>query len=314
MSAAAPPILCITGTTGTGKNSIGILVAEALDTEVISLDSMKVYRGMDVGTAKPDAADLGRVRHHLIDVIDPDDRMDLARFIGLAEAAVAELAARGRDAVAVGGTAMYLNGLVYGVHDGPSRDEGFRAALREERDRIGVAALHARLAALDPASAARIDPHDYRRIERALEVAATGERPLGESERRWFREPRHRALLRILTWPREELRQRIDRRIDRMLEEGWIEEVSRIEAGGGFSEEAAMALGYREILAHLAGDLGRERMVERIKTKTWQFARRQLTWMKKYRDGEVILLSAADTHESVAARLLSDWAAFKSRP
>jgi tRNA dimethylallyltransferase len=308
--AAGPPLLCITGTTGTGKNDIGILLAESLGGEVISLDSMKVYRGMDIGTAKPSAADRDRVPHHLIDVLDPHERIDLARFIGRARAAIDDIVARGRTPIAVGGTAMYLNGLLYGVHEGPPRDEGFRARLRAERDEQGVEALHARLSRVDAVSAARIDPQDYRRIERALEVAAHGERPLGASERQWFREPRYPFLLRILTWPREELRRRIDRRIDRMLAEGWVGEVEALLAASGFSEEAVMALGYREIAAHLEGSLDGAAMTERIKTKTWQFARRQLTWMKKYEAAERIVLESSDTHESVAARIAADWQVF----
>lgn len=301
------PLFVVTGTTGSGKNGLGIELAARLGGEVISLDSMKVYRGMDVGTAKPSPAELERVRHHLIDVYEPSERVDLARFLERADQVVTELHARAVPVIAVGGTAMYLTGLLYGVHEGPPRDDDFRRALREERDRIGTAALHERLAAIDPERAARVAPADFQRIERALEIHALSGRRPSELEANWFAAPRYQARVVILTWPRDVLRRRIEDRVERMFAAGFVDEVRRIEAAGGFSIEAAQAIGYREILDFLRRG-GREAALrERIKLKTWQFARRQLTWMTKYPDAERIVCAAGDTAAAIADRLAPEF-------
>ena len=302
------PLLCITGTTGSGKNSIGVLVAEELSGEVLSLDSMKVYRGMDIGTAKPAREELDRVPHHLIDILGPEDRMDLRRFLGLADDVVEECRVKNCPLVAVGGTAMYLTGLLYGVHDGPSRDDDFRKALRLERDRLGTAPLHARLEAIDPDAAAKIETNDYQRIERALEIfEATGQGP-SQLRQDWFSEARFPSLIFVITWPRDVLRTRIENRVDRMFDQGWIEEVRRLRSAGGMSEEASMALGYREILEHLDGKIQEEELRALIKTRTWQFSRRQLTWMKRFESARVIVRSDDDTPETLAAGIAAEFA------
>ncbi|MCA9320793.1 MAG: tRNA (adenosine(37)-N6)-dimethylallyltransferase MiaA, partial [Planctomycetes bacterium] len=233
MTQQAPELICITGTTGSGKNHLGVLVAERLGAEIISLDSMKVYRGMDIGTAKPGAHERARVRHHLIDILDPRDHMDLRQFLARAEVAVTEIRGRGQRVVCVGGTAMYLAGLLYGVMDGPSRDADFRAALRRERDESGTEALHRRLQDVDPDSAARIMPADYQRIERALEIHALTGRPATAFRQDWFQGPARPATLYVLTWPRDELRRRIFARVDQMFDSGWLDEVRALIAAGG---------------------------------------------------------------------------------
>ena len=300
---ASEPLLVLTGTTGSGKNRLGTRWAELVGAEIISLDSMKVYRGMDIGTAKPSAELRARIPHHLLDILDPAERMDLRQFVTLAEEAITDITSRGRRIVAVGGTAMYLNGVLYGIHEGPSRSHEFRQKLRAERDEVGVLALHARLAEADPDTASRLDPNDFQRIERALEVLAlTGQAP-SQQENNWFQKPRFPFRVVVLTWPRETLRARIEQRVDAMFAEGWVEEVRAVEEGGGFSDEAGRALGYPQISAFLKGELKLDEAIERTKIKTWQFARRQLTWMKKYRDAEIIIRTEGDDVESLAQRL-----------
>lgn len=307
MTHSTRPLLCITGTTGSGKNGVGIRAAELLGAEVLSLDSMKVYRRMDIGTAKPSPEDLARVKHHLIDTLEPTDRIDLSKFLEQADAVIAERHGAGVPLIAVGGTAMYLTGLLYGVHDGPSRDEEFRTSLRAERDELGLAALHARLAEVDPVSAEKINPNDFQRIERALEVYAQTGRPPSEQTANWFKKKRYASQVNIITWPREILRQRIEERIDRMFEQGWVKEVSDIDASCGFSKESIMALGYREIKEHLTIGGKEGPLRDRIKIKTWQFARRQLTWMQKYPDANKIVCTPDDDVESIAQRIVAEF-------
>ncbi len=305
MTLSKRPLLCITGTTGSGKNSVGICVAKLLEAEILSLDSMKVYRQMNIGTAKPSADDLAQVKHHLIDILDPQERIDLSRFLQRADEVILEKHQNDKPIIAVGGTAMYLTGLLFGVHDGPSRDEEFRAQLRAERDQLGLAAIHAKLAAVDSVSAEKINPNDYQRMERALEVFAQTGKPASEQQATWFREPRYESQVYIITWDRKVLRKRIEERIDRMFEEGWVKEVADIDGGGGFSQESIMALGYREIKEHLFVGGKEGPLKERIKIKTWQFARRQLTWMTRYPHAERIVCQEDDTAESIAQNIFN---------
>lgn len=300
------PLLCISGTTGSGKNSVAVAVARDTGAEIVSLDSMKVYRGLDVGTAKPTADERAAVRHHLVDILEPEERMDLRRFIDEAEKVIADLHARGVPVIIVGGTAMYLTGLLWGVHDGPSRDEAFREALRRDRDAQGVAAIHARLESVDPVSAERIHETDFQRIERALEVHHQTGRPASELRKNWFGSPRHDARVWIVTWPRDVLRARIEARVDAMFANGWVEEVRGLLDRRGMSVEASMALGYREIATFLeeGGDL--DELAARVKTKTWQFARRQLTWFKKFEDATLHVCTQEDTVATVAGRIVEE--------
>lgn len=304
---SARPILCITGTTGSGKNEIGARAARRLGGEVLSLDSMKVYRGMDIGTAKPTPAQQALAKHHLIDILDPRDGMHLKRFIEMANDVIASLEREGKTPVIVGGTAMYLMGLLYGVYEGPSRDDDFRAVLAAERDERGVPALHARLGEIDPAAAAKIDPNDYKRIERALEVHASTGRAPSELRTGWFTGPRRPASVYIITWPRDLLRRRIEKRVDEMLVEGWIDEVRRLRDQGGFGREAAMALGYREILAFLDDQLTLDECSTLIKTRTWQFSRRQMTWMKKLPDAVTISLEPGADLDLIVDRIVGEF-------
>ncbi len=305
--AAGLPLLIVTGTTGSGKNRLGAHVARRLGGEVLSLDSMKVYRGMDIGTAKPSSDLMKLAPHHLVDVRDPEEHMDLAMFLSLAEKVVAEVHGRRRPLVVVGGTAMYLTGLLYGVHGGPPRDEAFRENLRRERDDVGVGALHARLAKVDPESAARIDPNDYQRIERALELHALTGRPASAHRRDWFRAPRYPFRLYSVTWPRDVLRARIEERVDRMMEAGWLEEVRGLMEGSRLGPEASQALGYKELARFLEeGVPPLDEVVAAIKTRTWQFARRQMTWMRKFEDATRLERKAGD-QDDLVARLVNEF-------
>lgn len=282
MGGVEPPVLVLTGTTASGKDRVGTELAAALGGEVVSLDSMKVYRRMDAGTDKPAPALRDRVPHHLLDVLEPSEEMNLRRFVEMAHAAVREIRGRGRLPVAVGGTALYLTGFLKGVAAGVGAAPGIRRRLREEAGREGVPALHARLRRLDPVAASRIHPNDYRRIERALEVHATTGRPLSAQQVPWSGPDLLPHVLVVLTWPRDILDRRIDRRVEAMFAGGLVEEVRRVlEEGPGFGPTASQALGYRQVLAHLAGEMDLPDTVERVKVETRRFARRQLTWFRR---------------------------------
>lgn len=301
------PILCITGTTGTGKNALGARTAARLGGEVISLDSMKVYRGMDIGTAKPTASERAMAPHHLLDILDPKEGMNLRRFIDCTNDVIADLESRGKPAIVVGGTAMYLVGLLYGVYEGPSRDDRFRAELAAERDRVGLRILHDRLAGIDPVAAKKIDPADYKRIERALEIHHVAKVLPSSLRTDWFSVPILPSRIWVLTWPRDVLRRRIEARVDEMIASGWIDEVKKIREGGGFGRESGMALGYPEIQAFLDGKMSMPDMVERIKIKTWQFSRRQQTWLKKIESAQWIVLSPDDSLDRLAEKIADDY-------
>jgi tRNA dimethylallyltransferase len=270
----------LTGPTASGKTAVGVALARRLDAEVIALDSMTLYRGMDVGTAKPTAAEQEGVPHHLIDVLDPWESASVAQYRAWAVEAVAAIEARGRRVLFVGGTALYLKALLRGLFEGPGADPELRRDLEEEAERHGDAALHARLAAVDPAAAARLHPNDRRRVVRALEVAAATGRPLSAWQTGHGR-PASGVAVVALQRPRAELCDRIDRRVVRMFEEGFIAEVERLQAGPRpLGPVAAQGVGYREVIDLLGGRSTRVETIVRVQARTRQFAKRQATWFR----------------------------------
>ncbi len=266
----ALPVLV--GPTASGKSGLALPLARALDAEILSLDSMLLYRGMDIGTDKP--RDLGGVVHHGIDLLDPAETFDLARYLAYADRTIAEVRARGREVLVVGGTGLYLMALMKGVFEGVTRDDGLRGRLAGEES----PALHARLAAVDPESAARLHPNDRRRITRALEVfEATGE-TLGKLQTQFDGPDRYAARIAGLRLPRAELSARIAQRIDAMFARGLVDEVRSLTLG----PTAGQAVGYKEVRAHLDGacDLAEARRL--LQRNTLRLVRRQSTWFKRF--------------------------------
>jgi tRNA dimethylallyltransferase len=291
--------LILTGPTACGKTTLALDLAERLGAEIVALDSMTVYRGMDIGTAKPTAAERARIAHHLIDVLDPWESLTVASWLENAKAACRDITARGKRPLFVGGTPFYLKALLHGLFPGPPGDEQLRHALEQEATTLGVAILHARLAAIDAKTAARLHPNDVRRVVRALEVHALTGKPISEWQGTWdtpafaadpsAAPPPIRIPAVVLELQREELYSRINQRVDRMLAAGWLDEVRRLLAlPCPLSREARQALGYRELLTYLGAStgLGSEtpatwsETVELIRTHTRQFAKRQLTWFR----------------------------------
>jgi tRNA dimethylallyltransferase len=272
------------GPTASGKTDLAIALSEQLPVELISVDSAMVYRGMDIGTAKPSPAELARAPHRLIDICDPAETYSAAEFRRDALAAMAEITAAGRIPLLVGGTMLYFRALQYGLSDLPHADPALRERLAEALEREGLAALHARLARVDPEAARRIHPNDPQRTLRALEVWESTGRPLSELQRQPGEAMPYRALKLVLAPPdRATLHARIDRRFLQMLERGLVEEVERLVARGDLDPElpSMRSVGYRQVWRWLRGESSREQMVQEGQAATRQLARRQLTWLRK---------------------------------
>lgn len=281
------PLRALVGPTASGKSDLALAVAEAAGAEVVSLDSMQVYRRMDIGTAKPDAEMRARVPHHMIDLVDANERYDIQRFLGDLEPVLEAVRERGVRALVVGGTAFWLKALTHGLFDGPVADLELRERLEAEARELGAAALHERLARLDPSSAARLHPNDVRRVVRALEVLEQTGRPLSEWQREWGWEgrgdPRGRERCLVgVGHATSDLDARIEARTRAMLERGWVEEAVAVREDPGFGPTAIQALGYAQVLRHADGELEREACVAEIALRTRQFARRQRTWYRKF--------------------------------
>src|SRR5438270_2021594 len=279
-------VVVICGPTASGKTALAVEVAEKLGAEIVSADSQQCYRGLDSATSKPTAEERARAQHHLLDVAEPEEQLDAARFVGLADAAIAEIARRGKRAIIAGGTGLWIRALLRGLLDAPGASPEFREALREEFEAQGVPALHERLRGVDPAAAARILPNDRVRIERALEVHALSGRPLSELQREHaFAEERYPARIVSLVPPREVLQQSIARRTRSLFESGELERetrwlLNRCERVAG-ARKALKIIGYGEMADALAGRCTREEAEERVAARTRQYAKRQRTWFKK---------------------------------
>lgn len=276
-------LVCIVGPTAAGKTALGLAMAERLDAEIVSADSALVYRGMDIGSAKPDSTERARVPHWLIDVREPDQPYSAADFAADAEAAIADIESRGRRALVVGGTMLYVRALVHGLSPLPQSDPALRAELAAELAARGLAALHAELAEVDPEAAARIHRNDPQRILRALEVWRLTGTPISVLQGAWQAPPRRPARLLALAPPdRALLHRRIEQRVDRMIEAGLLDEVRTLMARHGVHRElpALRAVGYRQAWAHLAGEYDFASFREKTIHATRQLAKRQLTWLR----------------------------------
>jgi tRNA dimethylallyltransferase len=296
----------LTGPTAVGKTAVGVALARHWGAEILALDSMTLYRGMDIGTAKPTLAERAGVPHHLIDVLDPWESASVAEYRAWALAKAVEVESRGRRVLFVGGTALYLKALLRGLFDGPGADPELRRKLAAEADRLGAPALHERLAALDPATAARLHPNDRRRVVRALEVVAATGRPLSALQTEHARPAPPDVAVFALQRPRGELHERIDRRVLQMFAAGLIDEVRTLQGGlKPLGPVPAQAVGYREVLDWLAGRPPRDEseLVARVQTRTRQFAKRQATWFRSLREVRPWPVAADEAAEETAARL-----------
>jgi tRNA dimethylallyltransferase len=276
--------LVLTGPTGSGKSSLGIEVAERIGAEIVSMDSMTLYRRMDIGTAKPSREDRTRVPHHLIDVLEPWESASAAWWLERAAECCRAIESRGRRTLFIGGTALYLKALLKGLFDGPAANDQLRRQLEDDARRDGRESLHRRLAFVDPATAARLHVNDVRRIIRALEVWELTGRPISAWQSQWSAGASADISFPRVLWldlPRSELYARIDQRVDSMFAAGLVDEVRSLrELPRPLSREASQALGYKELFDYFDGRSSLESAAERIRIRSRNYAKRQVTWFR----------------------------------
>jgi tRNA dimethylallyltransferase len=297
------PIIVILGPTAGGKTALAVALAKSLPGagECISADSMQVYRGMDIGTAKPPPVERQAVPHHLIDVADPsDDGFTLGTWLDLAERTIADVRSRGRWPIVVGGTNLYVQALLFGLIEGPAPEPALRARL----EGMDQAELRGELERMDPAAAARIHPNDRKRTIRAIEVHTLAGMPISEMQTQWAAGAmRPDAQIIGLDWPAEAINRRINARVKQMIDAGLVEEVRELHAGARLGRQAAEALGYKQIIDFLEGRCSLEEAIEQIKIRTRRYAKQQRTWLRRFRalPGSAWLDAATLSHEELAS-------------
>ncbi len=326
----------LTGPTAGGKTGVGVALARMLNAEIISLDSMALYRGMDIGTAKPSREERLAVPHHLVDVLDCDQEFSLAQYVETAQRQVEAIRGRGREVLFVGGTPLYLKGLLRGIFRGPPADWELRHRLEAEAGQSPPGFLHRRLAEIDPAAAARLHPNDTRRLIRAIEVYEKTGRPISRWQQQFeIGQPAESCRVFVLDWDRQKLYARIDRRVDAMFAAGLVDEVRRLlDAPKRLSKTARQALGYREVIEYLSGERGQApfvrgtrragtdrrlvaargacplfpprsltQTVELVKVHTRQFAKRQQTWFRSLSECRPVSVTEQSPPEEIARQI-----------
>lgn len=297
----------LAGPTASGKSAASLVLAKTLDAEIISLDSMAIYRGMDIGTAKPSAEDQRCVPHHMIDIANPEEDFSVAEFLRLTLDAAEDIDRRGKIALFVGGTGLYLRAILRGLFEGPSADWAIRQRWEEKARANGPEWLHEQVRAVDPVTAERLHANDMRRLIRALEVFEITGRPISEDQQHGPKPKDQQP--RCVAWiepPRDWLRARIDRRVDQMMEEGWLAETERLmQRNPAPGRTASQALGYRELMEHLQTKNSLAETVEQIKTATRQFAKRQHTWFRNLEECQAVSISGSESPDEIARRVLT---------
>jgi len=299
------PLLVILGPTASGKSSLGLEVAETLGGEIISADAFAVYRGLDIGTDKPTLEERARIPHHLIDVAEPTERFSAGIFAAKADEAIDNIRARGNLPLVVGGTHFYIRALLLGLFPSPPHDPDVRAQLTEAWKRDPVSVVR-RMQEVDPASAERIGPRDRQRVLRALEVFELTGEPLSSHWNRHDASSRYVSLLTAPRQPRADLYARIDARVELMFASGLVEEVEDILASGVPPDAHALkAIGYREVVGMLRGEIDREEAIDLTKRSSRQLAKRQLTWLRNLSEGTLHWVPAAN--EGGASEIVALW-------
>jgi tRNA dimethylallyltransferase len=275
----------IVGPTAVGKTEISIALAQNLDAEIVSADSMQVYRGMNIGTAKPSASQLKQIPHHLINILNLDETFSAAKFKNVAQEIIADIRQHGHLSLVVGGTGLYVKSLTEGIFEGPSADWEYRATLQSQEEKHGSGYLYSELCRIDPVSAKRIKSNDMRRIERALEVYHIAGKPISEMQTEWEKKKPDITIIGLYM-ERGLLKERINKRVDDMFSQGLVEETRYLLKAGIESNRTAMqAIGYKEVIGYIHGEYPIEMAHELLKQNSRRYAKRQLTWFRK--DGRI---------------------------
>lgn len=277
-------LICICGPTASGKTALSVALAQQLHTEIISADSMQIYRGMDIGTAKPTVAEQQGIPHHLLDICEPNEPFSVARYVELADAAAQDILSRGMIPLIVGGTGLYMDALIEcSTFSGDETDLSVRQKYQHIADTQGNLTVHALLAKVDPESAQRLHPNNLKRVIRALEVYEQTGMTIGELNRRHKRpQPKYNAVkIGVCPAERQTLYDRIDKRVDQMLSDGLLEETRGLLSRGMLTGTAAQAIGYKELLGFLEGKDSLDSCVQLLKQRSRNYAKRQLTWLKR---------------------------------
>jgi tRNA dimethylallyltransferase len=297
-------MILILGVTASGKGQLAFDLAESRGAEILSIDSMKVYRRMDIGTAKPPQEARQRLTYHLIDVVEPSDSFSVGAFLDAASDAIGQIKSRKKEIVAVGGTALYIKSLLYGLFDAAGADEQLRTELRARAETEGLAELHRKLAAIDPVAAERINPNDARRIIRALEVYHVTGKPISTLQKQWEAQgPKHDWTIIGLRREKTDASSRINRRVKNMIAAGLVDEVKALLAEDKpLSKQARCAIGYAEIIEHLNRRMSLEEATELIKKNSRRLAKGQRTWFKTFRDVHWLDVEPDESSESIFER------------
>ena len=298
-------MILILGVTASGKGRLAFDLAESTGAEIISIDSMKVYRRMDIGTAKPPGEARERVTYHLIDVVEPSDSFSVGAFLDAVSEAIEQIKNRNKKIIAVGGTALYIKSLLYGLFEEAGSDERIRAELRARAQAEGLAELHRELTSIDPAAADRINPNDARRIIRALEVYAITGKPISSFQKQWeTRRPKDDWTIIGLRREKTDASSRINQRVKKMFDAGLVDEVrSLLDEDKPLSQQARCAIGYAEIIEHLNGRMDLKDAVEKIKINTRRLAKNQRTWFKTFRNVHWLDIEADEPSERIFNRV-----------
>ncbi len=301
------PMVVLTGPTAVGKTELSIRLAEALDGEIISADSMQVYKKMNIGTAKIRKEEMGGIPHHLIDVLDPAEEFNVARFQEMAKEALAGIYERGKIPLVVGGTGFYIQGLLYDIDfTREEQDKSYRERLQKKAEEEGAGAVYQMLVKVDSVSAGKIHPNNVKRVIRALEFYHLNGRPISEhNEEEARKKSPYQSAYFVLNQERQTLYERINRRVDLMMEKGLIGEVkSLVEEGYGRNLVSMQGIGYKEVFDYLEGEISLEETTERIKKDTRHFAKRQLTWFGREKEVIMIDKDKFETEEKILEHML----------
>ncbi|MHC4758271.1 MAG: tRNA (adenosine(37)-N6)-dimethylallyltransferase MiaA [Planctomycetota bacterium] len=297
-------MIIILGVTASGKGRLAFELAKKINAEIISVDSMKIYRRMDIGTAKPSVESQRQVPYHLIDIVEPSESFSVAKFLSLADDVIEQIKARNKTVVAVGGTALYLKALLYGLFEGPGENEKIRNQLRKRAETEGLEALFNELVQIDPIAAQTIKPNDEKRIIRALEVFELTGKPISSMQKQFESEStRHEWTIIGLRREKEIESMRINARVKKMIADGFVDEVKRLLAEDkAMSKQARCAIGYVELINYLQDDGTLEEAIEKIKKNTRRLAKGQRTWFKRFREVNWLDLTENESTEEILAR------------